>query len=206
MRNAVLDDEAVAFLEERGRRTADEFGKELGVGPLPLLQWGHRPEYRAGTQDHEPTIFVCRTGSDWWRIRYQIAHEVFHWLCTPPVTFHWTHELFAVEMAVRAMEDLGEHEYARRVRDALSHEAERVSLDTMLTTSLADLDGDGLYGRAWLTGRQLQEGVGWERLKFLASSFDKRGRPDVVGWLLSLPKAERAKVEALLGVPSAEWV
>ncbi len=50
----------MAFLAERARRTAVEFGKE--PRDPPLLEGGDRPEFRA----------------DWWRIRDQIAHEVFH--------------------------------------------------------------------------------------------------------------------------------
>jgi hypothetical protein len=84
--------------------------------------WGEGAEYRANPGDAGP-ILVARAGADWWRIRYQIAHEVFHWLCTPPRTFHWTHELFAVELAVQAMADLGEFDYVSRTVDSLTAQA-----------------------------------------------------------------------------------
>ena len=206
VRSALLDDEAHAFLVERGRRTTEEFPTELGERTLPRLEWGEQAEYRAGGADLEPTILVCRYEPDWWRIRYQIAHEAFHWLCTPPRTHHWAHELFAVEMAVRAMEELGEHDYAQRVTDGLSQDADRVSLRAMLTTSFSDLEGDGLYGRAWVTGRELTRAVGWERLKPLARSFNKEGRPDVVAWIGSLRPDEQTKVDEVLGHPSPQWV
>ena len=143
MRTALLDDAAQAFLEEQGRKTAVEFDIEPREGPLPLLEWGEQPEYRALTADGRPRIFVSRHAPDWWRIRYQIAHEAFHWLCTPPRTFHWTHELFAVEMAVRAMQEIGEHEYAQTVMGELFEEAEQLSVADMLTTSLVDRRIDG---------------------------------------------------------------
>jgi hypothetical protein len=103
MRSAELDDAVVAFLAEQSRRTAAEFGKK--PGDPPLLEWGERPESRAPTAKGKSTIFVERERerADWWRIRWQIAHEVFHWRCTPLHTLHWTHEFFAVETAVLAM-------------------------------------------------------------------------------------------------------
>ena len=205
-RSAALDDEASAFLAEQGRRIAAEFGIDLAGRRLPLLDWGEHPEYRAVTPDGNPRILVSRHGPDWWRIRYQIAHEAFHWLCTPPRTFHWAHELFAVEMAVRAMQELGEHGYAQTVTDELSQEAERLPVGVMLTTPLQKGSLDGLYGRAWVTGRELSAAVGWERLKPLARSFDETGRPDVAAWVRALPEREQPAVEAVLGPPSPAWV
>ncbi len=104
VRSAELDDGVAAFLVERARRTAEEFGKK--AGDLPRLEWGAGPEFRAAAAGGRPTILVAREGADWWRIRYQIAHEVFHWLCGPRI-FHWTHEFFAVETAIRAMAAIG---------------------------------------------------------------------------------------------------
>lgn len=172
-----------------------EFGKE--ARDPPLLEWGDRPEFRAGTSDGKAKIFVAREGADWWRIRYQIAHEVFHWLCGPHV-FHWTHEFFAVELAVRAMDEIGEHDYARRLMVSLSEEAEHLSLSVMLTTPLGAGYPRGLYGRAWLSGRSLIEAVGWERLKPLADCFAADGSSDLLGWIRSLPEAEQSRVTAVL--------
>jgi len=203
LRSADLDDEVAVFLAERARRTAAEFGRE--PRELPLLEWGESAEYRADTGDG-PTIFVAREGADWWRIRYQIAHEVFHWLCTPPQTFHWTHELFAVEVALRAMDELGEFDYAARSVESLTEQAKLLPLHAMLVTPLAPPYPAGLYGRAWTTGRLLDEAVGWERLKLLASSFGLTGQPDFIGWLRSLPQRDGTKVQAVVGTPSATWV
>jgi hypothetical protein len=197
LRSADLDDEVAAFLAERACRTAAEFGQK--PRELPSLEWGEGAEYRTNPGDGRPTIFVARAGADWWRIRYQIAHEVFHWLCTPPGTFHWTHELFAVELAVRAMDELGQLDYAARTVDSLTAQAELLPLQDMLGTPLAPPYPPGLYGRAWVTGRLLDEAVGWERLKPLASSFDLAAQPDVVGWVRSLPRGDREKAGAVLG-------
>jgi hypothetical protein len=204
VRSALLDDDVTAFLSEQRRRTAAEFDVELANDTMPELEWGETPEYRVA--DGGPRIFVARNGADWWRIRYQIAHEVFHWLCTPPRTFHWVHELFAVEVAVRALEELGEHDYVRRAKEALIEGATQLPLAAMLTTPLAVPYTDGLYGRAWLTGRELQEAIGWGRLKPLATSFDDQGKPDVTAWIDSLARRERLQVEAVLGSPSPAWV
>jgi hypothetical protein len=202
-RSDELDDEAIAYLAERARRTAEEFGKESGEPPL--LEWGERPEFRVVTSDGKPRIFVAREGADWWRIRYQIAHEVFHWLCGPRV-FHWTHEFFAIETSIRAMASIGELDYARRSIAELTKAADAMSLETMLAIPIADVYPPGLHARAWVTGRELTRGVGWVRMKLLADCFGGNGEPDVVGWIRSLPVVERSRVEAVLGVPSPEWV
>lgn len=205
MATVPLDESALGFLAERAERTAAEFGAELGSKPPPLLAWGEGPEYRAGGSGALPTIFVSHD-ADWWQVRYQIAHEVFHWLCTPPRTFHWSHELLAVETAVRAMGELGEHAYVETLERSLAAQAERLPLAAMLTTPFGDEYPDGLYGRAWLTGRRLEAAAGWEELKPLAASFGEDGRPDVAAWVQSLRVKQRAAVEAVLGEPSAGWV
>lgn len=210
MRSAELDADVGAFLAERARRTAEEFGKSYD--DLPLLEWGATIQFQAITADGKPRIFVAREGADWWRIRYQIAHEVFHWLCSPPRTFHWTHEMLAVETAVRAMDEIGEHDYARRSVDLLLEQAELLPLQTMLVTPLVSDDPPGLYGhpgiygRAWLTGRQLSDAVGWERVKQLADSFDPNGKASPRRWVLLLPAEDREKVEAVLGASAPDWV
>jgi hypothetical protein len=206
MKSALLDEDVQAFMAEQSRRTAEEFGQELGPSSPPLLEWGNRAEFRPVTADGVPRIFVKRRYADWWRIRYQIAHELFHWLCTPPGTFHWTHELFAVETAVRAMQELGEHDYVRKETDRLAAEAELLSLGAMLVTPFGDLPPAGLYGRAWVTGRALVDAIGWERLKPLARSFDEQGKPDVVAWIRALERPKRTAVEGVLGRPSSNWV
>jgi hypothetical protein len=205
MNTAVPDGAVVTFLAERACRTAAEFGKQRGSAALPVLEWGEQPEYRAGSGERPPTIFLSRHGHDWWQVRYQIAHEVFHWLCTPPRTFHWSHELFAVETAVRAMGELGEHAYVEILERSLAVEAERFTLTDMLTMAFRPVYPDGLYGRAWATGRELIAAIGWERLKLLAGSFDDQGRPDVGGWILLLAPREQAAVQDVLGIPSSAW-
>src|SRR2546421_986735 len=110
MRSALLDEGVRVYMAEQSRRTAQEFGQELGPSSPLLLEWGSRAEFRPVTADGVPRIFVTRRYADWWRIRYQIAHEVFHWLCTPAGIFHWTHELFAVEMAGPAVPEPRGHD------------------------------------------------------------------------------------------------
>jgi hypothetical protein len=190
VRSAELDDEVVAFLAERARRTAEEFGKQPGE-PL-VLAWGERPELRAAAGGRA-TILVAHEGADWWRIRYQIAHEVFHCVCGPRV-LHWTHEFFAVDMAIRAMAAIGELDYARRNIEGLTKAADLLPLSTMLVTPVGDYP-PGLHARAWLSGRQLTGAVGWVRMKLLADRFDADGKPDLVGWIRSLPLPERSGVE-----------
>jgi hypothetical protein len=206
MRSAELDSHVVTFLSECGARIAGEFGRDLIGEATPRVGWGERPEFRWRTADADATIIVDRHEPDWWRIRYQIAHEVFHWLCTPPRIFHWTHELFAVETAVRAMEELGEQDYVKRATAELRDAAEALALDHMLTTQLSTPYPHGLYGRAWLAGGELTAAIGWDRLKPLAHSFDESGAPSLQGWIRSLDHSEQKAVEEVLGPPSADWV
>jgi hypothetical protein len=201
----LLDDEVDAFAAEQSQSIANEFGLAVVTAP-PQLEWGDEPEFRPITADGDPRIFVKRCGADWWRIRYQIAHELFHWLCTPAGVFHWTHEQLAVETAVQSMEAIGEHDYARRETKRLTSEAARLPLSTMLVTPFREVYPPGLYGRAWVTGRELIGAVGWKRVKPLAQSFDHHGKPDVADWVAALAQTERSAVEGVLGRPSAQWV
>jgi len=59
---------------------------------------------------------------------------VFHWAGSGGETFHWTHEMLAVETSMRGMRELGEHDYARRAVDGLVEDAELLPMVTMLTT------------------------------------------------------------------------
>jgi hypothetical protein len=204
VRSAELDEEVKAFLAQRLHRTAREFGKK--PADPPLLEWGDRADFRAFTAEERPTIFVQREGADWWRIRSQVAHQVFHLLCTPPHTFHWTHEFFAVETAVRAMASIGELDDARRQMRRLREQADAMSLDAMLVTPLTVPYPPGLFGRAWLTGRELTSAVGWVSMKSLADCFGGDGKPDFAGWLHGFPDEPRRKLEAILGRPSPSWV
>jgi hypothetical protein len=205
MRSASLDGAAAVFLVDQARRTAAEFGKMLPRA-RPVLEWGDVAEYRAATAELSARILISRDEPNWWRIRYQIAHEVFHWLCSPPPTFHWTHELLAVETAIRAMEEIGELDYARREMERLSGDADRLSLDEMLRASLAAGYPEGLYGRAWVTGRQLIDAVGWESVKLVAKSAGEARVSRLEGWFSALPRESRPRAESILGLPSAEWV
>ena len=77
----------------------------------------------------------------------------------------------------------------------------------MLTTQLeAGRFPEGLYGRAWLTGRSLIDAVGWEHVRLLATSFDARGGPDVAEWIHSHRPAMRVKAVDVVGIPSSAWV
>jgi hypothetical protein len=202
----VLDEDVAAFLVKRGHVTAGEFGTKFDASQVPLLAWGNQAEFRPITADGRGRIFINRNGADWWRVRYQLAHEIFHWCCTPPGTFHWTHEMFAVEMAVRAMEELGEHEYVRMETERLSDEADWLPLATMLVMPFQDEYPAGLYGRAWTVGRDLAAAITWERLKPLASCLDSHGKPDVRRWVCGLDYAARDAVEQVLGAVDSTWV
>src|SRR5437870_12600822 len=103
MQTKLLDVDLNAFLARQVRWTCTEFNLSFFSAFSEVrLEWGEQPEFRPADGILPPTIVLSRHEPDWWRVRYQVAHEVFHCVCTPPRTFHWSHELFAVESAVRA--------------------------------------------------------------------------------------------------------
>lgn len=201
-RSNALDDAVYQFLGEQLGRTVHEFSRDLTDLPRPIrLIWGSQPEYRPATTGRGG-VLLMQEGSDWWQIRYQLGHEIFHWVCTPGRLFHWVHEMFAVEMSLRGMQAIGEHDYVREIRQRLASEATELAYREMQALSLEPPYPTGLYGRAWITGRDLQAAVGWNRLKPLAAMF-RAGEPDMAGWFETLSPEERLQVTAVIGDPSS---
>jgi len=162
------------------------------------VEWGEHAEFQL-TDDGRGRIFV-EQGSDWWQTRYQIAHEVFHGFFTRPQRFHWTHEMFAVEAALAAMRRIGEDDYVASVEWRLTGEAESLPLERMLTTPIGPSQyPEGLYGRAFVTGRALIDAIGWRSLKGLVHTVDAAGQPSVAAWLSTLDVPERRAAVEVLG-------
>ena len=208
----VTDRELLDYSGHCVRACARELGRaEEGLPPPFVVFTGGRvAEFRK--QPGHGTAVILKGGSDRWQLRYQAGHEISHWLCTPaeafPGIFHWTHEMLAFELALRCLRGSkieGSGEYAGRCEQLLERQARRTSRKRMLTTPLTH-PYSWVYGRAFVTGRQLQDAVGWERVKELATCFDKRGQPDLRGWLGILPTDERKQAELVLGRPSSDWV
>jgi hypothetical protein len=135
------------------------------------------------------------------QVRYSGAHEAFHRVCNPRVGAHWADEMFAVLFSLMYLDRTGHEEHANlnRETDLLPEAAE------CTTEEMFALDGEcppGLYGRVFLLGTALEELIGWDRLKTLATTKGPDGRMDVAAWLDGLTEDERRTVAPLLqGVP-----
>jgi hypothetical protein len=170
-----------------------------------------QPQYRV----RERRIILQR-GSNWWQLRSQAGHEVFHWWATPGAgdIYHWSHELIAQEMSIRCIESASlrpreglksPDEYIRATEDQYRAEAGSTSLQKMLTTAITP-PYEWVRGRAFVTGRELESSVGWGHLKNLATYFTDEQVPDVRRWLADLPRPDRRRAMRVLGRPDVTWV
>ena len=193
--------------------------KETLPEPFEVFSDTTQPQFRVRERK-----IILRQGTNWWQLRWQAGHEVFHWLCTPGSDdiFHWTHEMLAQEMSIRCMESAvllpspprdkfadgrpyGAKDYVHEAETGFRDDVGSTSLERMLTTELHP-PYEWVRGRAFVTGRKLQTEVGCENLKRLATCFTESGRPDVRMWLRELPRPDRRRAVRVLGKPNDEWV
>jgi hypothetical protein len=206
---AEIDGDLYAFLIKTAMtRCFREYGGSFTELRMPVeLVRGPDPMY-AVVEDR--TFIFLTPDATWHQLRYQLAHEVFHWICTPDKTFHWVHEMLAVETAVQCMNDIGELDYAFTSAAGLSSRAGDLKLTDMLTQPLTFEDSHyayaDVYGRAYAVCQQLKQRVGWPAVARLSRAFDDQGRPDVAGWIRSLPVDDQVKVDAYFGVPRSALV
>ncbi len=70
----------------------------------------------------------------------------------------------------------------------------------MLTTPIGPSQyPEGLYGRAFVTGRALIDAIGWRSVKGLVHTVDAAGQPSVAAWLSTLDVPERRAAVEVLG-------
>ena len=96
--------------------------------------------------------------------------------------------MLACLTSVRLLRRFGEDEYADKMVRLYEAQSEELSLHEMMNVDLTlPPYPPGLYGRAFMTGLALQEKTGWNLLRRLSRSLNKRGEPDVSSWLSRLP-------------------
>lgn len=197
----VTDPELLAFMEQRIERTSEEFGIDPARFPRPtLLLWRPNGPPETRRLPGGACLIFLKHIHDWHRARFQLAHEVTHGVLSPyeePV-HDWVQEMFATHIANRAMRELGQHWYADRDESNAWEEAKLLSLDAMRTLDLKPVYPEGLYGRAYVTGLELIDQIGWERLKLLGSMLDETGRHDIPAWLDALEPHEREAASRVL--------
>jgi hypothetical protein len=217
----ITDPELLAFGDHCVDVCAREFNRCTDTWPRRFEVWSEtaQPQFRA----REGRI-ILKQGCNWWQLRSQVGHEVFHWLCTPGSEdiFHWTHEVLAQEMSIRCIRSAtivpppphdkfrdgrpyGVDDYADEAEAEYRREAISTSLEKMLTTELVP-PYEWVRGRAFVVGRKLATEVGWEQLKRVATYFDEAGKPDVRRWLRDLPRPDRRRATRVLGPPKDDWV
>ncbi len=194
------DPQLLGILNQRILRTAELFDLSPATFPSPAeLVW--RPNRSPQFELFDPGIRIFLTNKNYpQQARYQIAHEVVHGTLSPTrVVFDWVQEMFAVLLAVWAMEEAGMQEYADGEREVLRRNATDLDVQAMLQMKVALPIPPPLYGRAFLVGTQLNEAIGWERLKLLGASFDvETGKHDVRTWLAGLERSDRSAAECIL--------
>ena len=115
------------------------------------------------------------------------------------VVFDWVQEMFAVLLAVCAMEEAGLEEYADAERKALTDDASGLNVQTMVKMEVGLPISPALYGRAFLVGTQLNQAIGWKRLKLLGTEIDPdTGKHDLRAWLADLESGDRRAAERVL--------
>jgi hypothetical protein len=161
-----------------------------------LFIWGEYPEHIVWQEKSE--IYLERGARGQERFFWQIAHEAFHYVCTPANNcFHWAHEMLAILWAQEHLSVTGQGLLADLCLQHELNEMGHCPTDMLLAFKGIPYPR-GLYGRAAAVGIRLRDILGWERLKALAHSFDDEGKPDVAGWQKSLPNALAAEVDAVL--------
>lgn len=172
---------------------AAEFGARVPTKQLNM--WlGERPMYVES--EGVGNIYLLRD-SDGLQLRRQVAHEAFHYLFTPRKAFPWTHEMLADMWVGLYLRGGDLDSYAQRDTEQLVAEANLISLAEMQQCKTPPYPA-GYFGRALLTGTELQKLVGWESLKQLAVCLTPDGAPDVDAWVASLPEFVVGDVRELL--------
>lgn len=187
------DDRLIAFFDTAFQMAEREFGLSV-YGPCPReFIFGLIPQHIFEPRSQTSFVYV-QTGSDPLQLRLQLAHEAFHAVASR-AAFHWTHEMLAVLFSLRVLDATGFAQYAeinRYHHAANSHDLPRNELVKVASLPYPE----GIYDAAWALGTELETIVGWKELRRLARSLGPTGRPDVEGWLVSLPDelAQRARL------------
>lgn len=146
------------------------------------------------------------------QFRYQLAHEIFHRVCTLPATFHWAHELLAVEFSFRSAEAwlasspsfrslFGPYFAVQRARHVI--DAPHCQLPRVLAFDGRGADyPDHLYAAVDVIAQELLGSLTWAELKSLAHHWSGT-RPSVAGWLASLPEPKRLEAQVVLTAVSS---
>jgi hypothetical protein len=120
--------------------------------------------------------------------------------------------MLAFETSLLCLRALGLDAYAQESEEWLANEAQKqgelgVTPEKVITSPISnEAPYTWIYGHAFLLGRELRDGVGWEHMKRLATSLNDDFKVDIRRWVASLPSNLQKKARAVLRVREALWV
>lgn len=206
----MCDGAILAYIDHCIRVCTSEFWFYRQTPPAPFIVVWARERSCFAPHAAAPggVLFLSRPADPTQRL-IDAGHEVFHWYVTPPSCHqHWTQEMLAVHMSLLCLCRSNDPQLAKSATEEANWfraQAWRCDLDTMLTHQLDDKD-DCVYGRAFVTGEELINVLGWEQTKRLACSFERDGQVSVRRWFARLTPFEQARARAILGRPTRKWV
>jgi hypothetical protein len=169
----LTDDFHLAAVREVIAATEAEFGRRAPATSA-LFFWGDHPQHVVFSEVSE--IYLEREARGRPRFYWQIIHEVFHHVCTPPGLVEWTHEMLAMLWTLKYLERSGNHALALANKDDVLSQKALCPMDVMLSDKTYP---PGFYGRALWVGLELEREIGWEEVKRLSGFFDAFDRPDI---------------------------
>jgi hypothetical protein len=202
----VTDEDLIAYSQDCKRLCAELFGRPANSLPAPFEMVYADTGPRFEMLPTGDTLVILKPGNDVWKHRFQVGHEVTHWLLTPanaaPGILHWSHEMLANTVSIRCLRGSGipqAEQYARACERDFQNSRTDISVETLLTTELVE-PYDWVFGPAFRMGQRLEKPLKWKRLKALGTTFDADGKPDVGQWVDKLdPKFQGIALKALTG-------
>jgi hypothetical protein len=200
---AVFDTDLLHYSHLAEASCRADFGEPSDAGRPTHLLFGQRPECVREPEDRRYDLYLHRN-SDPFQLRLQIGHEMFHRVCSQGRVFHWTHEMLACLVSVRLLRQYGMEDYAAQMEREYETQAERLAIDDMMRSDLTSPPyPEGLYGRAYVTGRSLSDAAGWHALCLLGRVRKGTDVPDVAGWARRLSLEGNAQPGRILGITHA---
>jgi hypothetical protein len=176
------------------------FGKDLLDRPPPRVEsrnqsnptsepWAGRIVLRQESVDADRRL----------QLLYNAAHEAQHYACIAAATggTPWIHEMLAEVFAVAVMGALNP-EYARAEAETRRRDSVGLSFGDMSERRWTMGTPSEMYGRAFVTGEQLQALVGWAELTKLTGRARFREHVPPAAWIAGLDADKAAAVRRVL--------
>lgn len=142
-------------------------------------------------------IYLARDANDL-QHRFSGAHEAFHRVCSSNRSAgHWADEMLAVHFSLSHLRRTGFTTHAELNEKDLEQRADALPIEDLLKSTSLPLP-EGLYGRAYVLGKDLAGAIGRPRLYELVDHYGDHGKPDIDAWLRALPRWHRTRALSIL--------